>query len=267
MTPLAPVVTPAAHSNLPVLLEISCQVLVLLCFIRVAAYVLRKMRTGRLIPNGNEPLRFTLPGFTGAIFAASVLALILLQAAYYMILVVMGLGAFLLYQQRTAEEQFGLAKLSAKQLVKWSLLICGAVIFIEVPLTRMIDITMTAIHLPHPEQESVEVFRQINEPSLVFAFMLQAVLISPLMEELFFRGFLLTFLKNYTSTWLALVLSAGVFAFVHVNLGAIPQLWLLGIVLGIAYEHTGSLLLPIGIHACFNLVTALSLLLDKGSVS
>ena len=48
------------------------------------------------------------------------------------------------------------------------------------------------------------------------------------------------------------------------NLVAALPLWFLGIVLGLAYEHTGSLLLPIGIHACFNLATALSLLVDKG---
>jgi hypothetical protein len=95
--------------------------------------------------------------------------------------------------------------------------------------------------------------------------MIQAVLISPLIEELFFRGFLYTFLKNYTSTWMALVLSAGVFAFVHVNLGSVVQLWSLGVILGMAYEHTGAILLPMGIHACFNFVTALSLLLDKGN--
>jgi membrane protease YdiL (CAAX protease family) len=100
---------------------------------------------------------------------------------------------------------------------------------------------------------------------MILFFMAQAVLIQPMIEELFFRGFLLTFLKEYTSTWLALVLSSGVFAFAHLNLGVALPLWFLGIVLGMAYEQSGSLLLPVSIHGCFNLVSALSLLLEKGN--
>jgi len=121
--------------------------------------------------------------------------------------------------------------------------------------------------VPHPEQQSVETFRQYNVSSTIFWFLLQAVLLFPVIEEIFFRGFLLTFLKNYTSTWLAIILSGGIFAFAHLNLGAAPPLWFLGIVLGVAYEHTGSLIVPISVHACFNLATGLSLLMDKGNPS
>jgi membrane protease YdiL (CAAX protease family) len=262
---LAAIAPKADQIAWPTLLDLSCRILVLLCFIRVAAYATRKIRSGRLMESGNAPLRFAVPGITGWVFVASVLGLLFVQSAFYMILVVMGVAIFLLLNQQTADRQFGLDRLTVSSLIKWSLLICGAVIFIEVPLTQVIDAAMTAIHLPHPQQQAVEVFRQIEKPSQILAFLLQAVVISPLIEELFFRGFLLTFLKNYTSTWLAIILSAGVFAFAHANFGSVFQLWLLGVVLGIAYEHTGALLLPIGIHACFNLVTALSLLLEKGS--
>ena len=72
-------------------------------------------------------------------------------------------------------------------------------------------------------------------------------------------------MKRFTSIWPAIILSAGVFAFAHANLGSVLQLWLLGVVLGVAYEHTGSLLLPMAIHSCFNFITAISLLIEKGS--
>jgi membrane protease YdiL (CAAX protease family) len=42
-------------------------------------------------------------------------------------------------------------------------------------------------------------------------------------------------------------------------------LWFLGVALALAYQNTGSLLLPICVHGLFNLMTALSLLLDKGN--
>jgi hypothetical protein len=135
---------------------------------------------------------------------------------------------------------------------------------VETPLTQASAWALDFYNVPHPEQQSVETFRQFNQSYTIFGFMLQAVIVFPVIEELFFRGFLLTFLKNYTSVWPAIILSAGVFAFAHLNLGAVLPLWFLGIILGMAYEHTGSLLVPIGIHACFNLATGLSLLMDKG---
>ena len=201
----------------------------------------------------------------GWLFILNVLFLLFIQSPYFMILTVAGQAFLLLEGGRTAREQFGLERLALSKLAKWSILICGAVILVEVPLTEIINEAMTLLKVPHPQQESVETFSHLRKASDILAFLLQAVVISPMIEELFFRGFLFTFLKNYTSTWLALILSAGVFAFAHVNLGSVISLWFLGVVLGIAYQHTGSLLLPICIHGCFNLMTALSLLLDKGT--
>jgi membrane protease YdiL (CAAX protease family) len=209
--------------------------------------------------------RALLPQAGGWLFALNILTLLLMQSPLYMVLVVAGLVVLLFECGRTARQQFGLARLTASQLVRWSLLICGAVIVVVSPLMGLLNFVLNAVHLSHPEQQSVETFRQFTRPSQIFDFMIQAVVIAPMIEELFFRGFLLTFLKNYTSAWTAMVLSAGVFAVAHVNLGSMLPLWVLGIVLAVAYEHTGSLLLPMGIHACFNLATGLSLLMDKGN--
>ena len=153
--------------------------------------------------------------------------------------------------------QFGFDRLPPIQRAcTWSLLIFGAVMLVETPLTQVIDLgarCCSSCRIPSSSRSRPSA-SSTSRPT-IFWFMFQAVFFFPLIEELFFRGFLLTFLKNYTSTWLAIVLSAGVFAFAHLNLGAALPLWFLGIVLGVAYEHTGSLLVPIGIHACFNLAT------------
>ncbi len=238
---------------------------VLASFLSVARYGMRAISTGQLLDNERSPRRFTLPGIAGWFFTIGVLELIFLQSVYYVVLVCVGIAGILIESNRTAEEQFGFARLRPAQLMVWSLLGFGAIMVVEAPLMAGVSWLMDQLHLPHPEQESVEAFKQFNKFSAIAGFIFQAVILFPVIEELFFRGFLLTFLKNYTSTWMALVLSAGVFAFAHVNVGAAIPLWFLGIALGIAYEHTGSLLLPIGIHACWNLVTALSLLLDKGT--
>jgi len=254
----------AARSEFLFLLELLFTLLVLLSFIAVATYVTRQLRAGRFLNGENTPKPFTVSGPFGFFFAASVLVLVFLQSLFYPMVVLFGLAGVLLQDGRTAWEQFGLGRLRPMQVLNWSLLGCGAVILVGNPLYQAAGWLMDLVHVPHPEQESVETFRQYNQSSAILGFMFQAVFLFPVIEELFFRGFLLTFLKKYTSTWLALVLSAGVFAFAHVNLDAVLPLWFLGVVLGMAYEQTGSLLLPMGIHACFNLVTALNLLLDKG---
>lgn len=237
----------------------------LLSFLYVIGYMAGQIRNRHLLRNENSPILFIIPGFSGFILIIGVLALLYMQYPYWMILAVLGVGALMVFNGRTAQEQFGLVRLSLAKLVAWSLLVCGAVVFIEIPLSKGMEDILTALRLEHPQQESVETFRQLNEPLQILAFMLLAVVISPMIEEIFFRGFMLTFLRNYTSPLVAVFLSGGIFALAHANLDSAIPLWFLGVVLGIAYQHTGSLLLPIGIHACWNFFTALNLLLEKGN--
>ncbi len=226
-----------------------------------------KSVAGRFFASENTPPPLVMQARAGWFFAGSVVGLIYLQSPLYALVVPVGIALALAENGRTARMQFGLDRLKPVKALAWSLLVFGAVMLVETPLTEASAWALDALQMPHPEQQSVEIFRQYNESSAILWFLLQAVFIFPVIEELFFRGFLLTFLKNYTSTWPAIVLSAGVFAFAHLNLGAVLPLWFLGIVLGVAYEHTGSLMVPVGVHACFNLATALSLLLDKGGAS
>lgn len=237
----------------------------LLSFLYVASYVTAQLKAGQLIKSDRSPIPFAIPGSAGWVLIAGVMVLLFLQSPFYMILVVLGVGVLMIVNGRTAEEQFGLGRLPVSTVAGWSLLIYGAIVFIEIPLSEIMEAAMNAIHLPHPEQQSVEIFRQLNEPLAIFQYMLFAVVLAPLIEELFFRGFLLTFFKNYTTTLGAIFFSAGIFAFAHANIDSAIPLWVLGIVLGIAYQHTGSLLLPIGIHACWNFFTATSLILQKGN--
>ena len=240
---------------------------VLVSFICVAGYTAKEIRAGRLFTSDNVPLPLAMPPMAGWFFVISVVGLIYLQSALYAVIVLVGIAGVLAENRRTAREQFGLDRVKLIKALTWGLLIFGAVMLVETPLTQVSAWILDALQVPHPEQESVETFRQYNQSSTILWFLFQAVFLFPVIEELFFRGFLLTFLKNYTSTGLAVFLSAGVFACAHLNLGAVLPLWFLGIVLGIAYEHTGSLVVPMSIHACFNLATALSLLMDKGNSS
>ena len=84
-----------------------------------------------------------------------------------------------------------------------------------------------------------------------------AVVVAPLAEEFFFRGILQNVIGNLTGRrWVAIVGASAVFAGVHVAQPyALPALFFLGVILGFAYERTGMILVPVAIHAAFNLKT------------
>lgn len=93
--------------------------------------------------------------------------------------------------------------------------------------------------------------------SAVVALWLGAIVIAPLAEEAFFRGILQTFALNiFQSRRTAILLASLAFGLVHFQQPqAIPALVALGVVLGYSYERSGSLLVPVVIHAIFNLKT------------
>jgi membrane protease YdiL (CAAX protease family) len=265
MTFFALTLQDSMRENLLIVVQCIFITFVLFSFIFVAGYFTRQLRLGTLVNGSQAPSPVPMPALASWFFIASVVGMILLQSPLYAILVMVGIWGALMENRRSAQQQFGLNRLRPMRVITWSLLGFGAVMLVETPLTQFSAWALDVLQISHPEQQSVETFRQFNMLSTIVWFMFQAVFLFPVIEELFFRGFLMTFLKTYTSTWMAIVLSAGIFGFAHLNLGAVLPLWFLGIVLGIAYEHTGSLALPMGIHACFNLATALRLLMDRGN--
>lgn len=86
-----------------------------------------------------------------------------------------------------------------------------------------------------------------------------AVVLAPVVEELFFRGILQTTLARvWRSQWRAIAVSAVAFGCIHYpNVQTIPALMLFGAVLGFAYAKSRSLTLVILLHAIFNLKTIL----------
>jgi membrane protease YdiL (CAAX protease family) len=84
------------------------------------------------------------------------------------------------------------------------------------------------------------------------AVVISAVVIAPLSEELFFRGIIYGVAKKYGGVAAALIFNATLFAFIHGSLPAFGGLFILAACLTLAYEFSGSLYVPIVMHACFN---------------
>lgn len=87
---------------------------------------------------------------------------------------------------------------------------------------------------------------------------LVAVIAAPAAEEVLFRGFLYGGLRTRLRRGGAAAFSALFFSLAHGMPLAAPVLFLLGLALAAAYERHRSLLLPVAIHAFFNLISLLA---------
>ena len=96
--------------------------------------------------------------------------------------------------------------------------------------------------------------------------LVSAVVIQPICEEFLFRGFFYGVWKHYLGPWRAGFLACLLFAAFHASLAAFAGLFVLAVCLNIAYERTGSLLVPIGMHAIFNL-TSLVVIYGQAQIS
>ncbi|MEN8040673.1 MAG: CPBP family intramembrane glutamic endopeptidase [Actinomycetota bacterium] len=87
---------------------------------------------------------------------------------------------------------------------------------------------------------------------------------APIVEEIIFRGMLLSRLARSMRKWPAIIISAGIFAGVHLvdpsAIAVVPGLFLLGIVLGWVALRRGDLSLAIALHSGINLLAAVTLL-------
>ncbi len=93
-------------------------------------------------------------------------------------------------------------------------------------------------------------------------FVLGAVVVAPMAEELLFRGVLHGWLRSFLSTPAAIAIGAATFALCHLQYGAqIVAVFGIGCVLGWVREGSGTLRAPMAVHGAYNAVSvALGLL-------
>ena len=91
-------------------------------------------------------------------------------------------------------------------------------------------------------------------------FVVLAVGLAPLFEEILFRGMLLPVLARRYGGWTALMLTSFLFAVIHGHLPSFLTLFALSAALSLAYILSGSIVVPIAMHALFNSITTAILL-------
>lgn len=100
-----------------------------------------------------------------------------------------------------------------------------------------------------------------------------AIIAAPIVEEVVYRGFLQSSILRMTEKpWVSIIVTAALFAAVHM-VGKQPVAWYaaatigtLGLCMGIAYERTKEIGVPITMHVLFNLTNvALAMYTTRGS--
>jgi uncharacterized protein len=113
------------------------------------------------------------------------------------------------------------------------------------------------------------VFGETDDAQMIVRYFLEhpdprhraAVIVAPVAEEILFRGYFYGVIRRFGGRLPALLTSSLLFAAIHVHLPSMLGLGLLAVILCLLYERTGSLWATITMHATFNALTILALIL------
>ncbi len=120
------------------------------------------------------------------------------------------------------------------------------------------SIAYGAIVQPKSPQKVVENLGADTNTALLISGAVVVILVAPICEELFFRGFLYRILRLRMAWWAAALIDGLVFGVVHgssTSISALPILAVLGIVFCWVYERTGTLFATIALHALNNTIS------------
>jgi membrane protease YdiL (CAAX protease family) len=133
-----------------------------------------------------------------------------------------------------------------------------SLIVLLLPVITIVALIAYKILDGHAEQqEMVMKFREAaktGKRDVIWQVTLTAALIAPLIEEFLFRGYFYPVLKRITGPVPAAIAISLFFGAIHYNAAGFPVLTVLALALTLAYEWSGSILVPIFMHACFNSV-------------
>lgn len=101
-------------------------------------------------------------------------------------------------------------------------------------------------------QEVLKIF--LKEDNIFFLIYMTVFtsFVGPVVEELFFRGFLYPALKKNIGVFWSIFLTSLFFSFLHGNIAAFLPILILGILLVYVYERTGSIISSITVHVIHN---------------
>jgi membrane protease YdiL (CAAX protease family) len=172
--------------------------------------------------------------------------------------VAIAVASLVIYGWNTLAAWLFSLRAAGRSLVLWGFRRPTRAYFWVVPLglaaAYAVGIVHDAIVHPH-EQQIVSDFPHTTLGAVLFV--LVAVVMAPVFEEILFRAFLFRGLANSLGWVWGAIISGAVFGAAHLQLDVFLPLAALGFILAWAYRQTGSLWTNITMHAMFNAIAVL----------
>ncbi|MES5949289.1 CPBP family intramembrane glutamic endopeptidase [Bacillus toyonensis] len=177
----------------------------------------------------NELYSGTLIGLT--------IAIVLVSGVYFMIL----------RPKKLSWSEVGIRSFSIKD---WKFIVLLTIILMAGDVIVMVLTSFIGNSYENSKTEAIQ--QSVNFFTVLIAF-ISAAVISPIYEEIFYRGFLYRWLRTRFGMMWAIFLSSLIFTIIHIpTYNAMPVNFLSGIVFAWAYERTNSIWPPVIIHGLTN---------------
>lgn len=163
------------------------------------------------------------------------------------VVLVLGVYFIALRPQKLSWSEVGIKTFAVKD---WKIIVLFSLIFM---IGAVIIMVLTSFIGNTWENSKTEAMRQnITFFTVLIAF-ISAAVISPIYEEIFYRGFIYRWLRTRVGFIGAITLSSAIFTIIHIpTYNAMPVNFFGGILLALAYERTNSIWPSILIHGITN---------------
>lgn len=113
-------------------------------------------------------------------------------------------------------------------------------------------VVVTALKYTPPQQAVVQVFMKEQDVRFLVFTSFFAAVAGPIIEELFFRGFMYNALKKSIPVFWAMFISAAAFAALHAHAVGFLPILVIGMLLAYLYEKTGTIVASVTVHILHN---------------
>ncbi len=148
-------------------------------------------------------------------------------------------------------EQVSLRHLPSTAAIGWSVVLLLAsmpVVFYSYQVNKMLPIPAELASVAEQANETIKALMRMPDIRTFLANLLLIAVLPALGEELLFRGIIQNQFMRFMAPVAAIALSAAVFSLLHFQMDGFLPRWILGMVLGWAYWHTGSFWVPVLLH-------------------
>lgn len=171
------------------------------------------------------------------------------------ITVALSMGVFFVLLERKENFKFNLlANVSIQGIV---IAICCSILFYFL-LDKGLDPIFESI-FPSSKENYQQTIQSIISSPIVS--LIDFCIFAPILEEFLMRGFILNGLSVNYGIIVALLISSILFALLHFNIAQIIPSFICGIILGLIYLYTGSILSCIFAHMGYNLISYIMIIL------